>query len=522
MNTATLTADPAAGLPAQPHSTVTALDAMALASADVVFSANLDFNLNQLLPFAQQFFGLSQDSAAGKPLFALLDKSLPDDALNEIRQVTKTATSWRGILPFVVNGDVVWRDTFVRPVFRKKRVVGTQWLLSQPEPALIHRAKTVYAGNVSKAWLAVLAISVALIALFILSFVALPAIAYPVMTVTAVALGFVAKRYLVLRQPGADNELDAAHFPLQQQVFARAPATALVDYELALKEGALYVAMSRIDAGTDELAEALSTTKGLSQELASAAEESSVTAEQIAAASEQMTAAIEDITASAEATAGECKEARETVAASSRLIDEASESVTELATYIERSASATSALVEKSESAKQVSERIDKIAEQTNLLALNAAIEAARAGESGRGFSVVADEVRALSQSTQDAVDEIEETITSIADSIKAWQRDMNEQVALAERCNRYGERSKQEMLSIREVIGNIADQMHQVAASSTENQQALAEVNIAIRESRQAASAISQSAAQTFDSVDSVGHRIREFRSLTTAFEDD
>ena len=118
--------------------------------------------------------------------------------------------------------------------------------------------------------------------------------------------------------------------------------------------------------------------------------------------------------------------------------------------------------------------------------------------------------------------DEIEETITAIADSINQWQQEMNEQIELAERCSNYSERSKQETLSMREMISNIAVQMTQVVTASTQNQQAIAEVNEAIQQSRDATRSVSELATDTFESVNDASHRIREFRSISTAMEDE
>ena len=493
-----------------------------LESKDIVFSTDNNFQFRNLLPYAQQFFHTSADDAEGKSLFTLLPPLVPEDVKSEIKSVVSTEVYWRGILPFQIGHQQVWKDTFVRPIFRKDKVVGTQWMLSHAEPELVESAKRVYGSRITSQtglqW-GFLALAIVLVGATLFT---LPSYVYPVIAFGAIVMGMFASPYFLKNSAQKDNELDASLYPYQRKVFAKSRATELLDYEVALKQGALYAAMSRVDAGTKELSEAFEVTKANAENLASAAEETSATTEQISAASSQMTQAINEISQSAEATAEECKDVREKVKNSSTMIEEASDSVSELAKYIGRSAEATTALVEKSESAKQFSERIDNIAEQTNLLALNAAIEAARAGDSGRGFSVVADEVRALSQSTQEAVDEIEETINSIADSIKAWQSDMNEQLGLAERCEKYSERSKSEMLSIRTLVSNITEQMEQVAAASTENQQALAEVNDAIQQTKEATRSISESAAETHESVSGVGGRLREFRSISAAMEED
>ncbi|WP_086480518.1 methyl-accepting chemotaxis protein [Oceanospirillum sanctuarii] len=156
------------------------------------------------------------------------------------------------------------------------------------------------------------------------------------------------------------------------------------------------------------------------------ASQQSSSVEQVLTAVHEMQQAIQEIAANAQNTSSESDQANQDVQTSGRAIRESSSQVDSLSKEIEQAVSLISQLETESNNIVSVLDVIGGIAEQTNLLALNAAIEAARAGEAGRGFAVVADEVRTLAsrtqQSTQDIQEMIERLQQGVAGSVKAMQ----------------------------------------------------------------------------------------------------
>lgn len=179
---------------------------------------------------------------------------------------------------------------------------------------------------------------------------------------------------------------------------------------------------------------------------------------------------VSDIANSARQAAQAASQANETASEGRAIVNQTVDSIQSLAANISNVRDVIHRLEQDSEKVGSVLDVIKSIAEQTNLLALNAAIEAARAGEQGRGFAVVADEVRTLASRTQESTLEIQETITNlqqVAKSAVSVMKQSNEQASVSvERATAAGESLK----AIDSSIGNI-NQMNETIASATEAQ---------------------------------------------------
>ncbi len=196
--------------------------------------------------------------------------------------------------------------------------------------------------------------------------------------------------------------------------------------------------------------------------------------EHVAAALNQLSASAEEVARSATETATRTREASAAAEEGTAVMNSSQETIQRLTGQIEATADKIHALKGSSENIGSVMEVIRSIAEQTNLLALNAAIEAARAGEQGRGFAVVADEVRSLAQKTQNSTEEIEAIITELQKAADEAHYSMNTSIESVQETIETSGRVENTLANIKQNVLTIND-MNQHISSAADEQSSVA-----------------------------------------------
>ncbi len=242
-----------------------------------------------------------------------------------------------------------------------------------------------------------------------------------------------------------------------------------------------------------QISEGAQTVEISSAELSEAADDLATRTEKTAAALEETSAAVEELTASVKSTANGAKEvgssAKATQKEATATVDEAKEMV-----------KAMEGIAASSLEISKITNVIDDISFQTNLLALNAGVEAARAGEAGRGFSVVASEVRMLAQRASEAANEINSLIAKSETQVKAGVEIVN--------------RSRAALESIQDSISSMTSEVVQMVDTASEQSAGITDINNAVAQMEQS----TQSNAAMFEETNAVAQTMRQEASKLAA----
>ncbi|MCS4284821.1 methyl-accepting chemotaxis protein [Pseudomonas sp. BIGb0278] len=227
--------------------------------------------------------------------------------------------------------------------------------------------------------------------------------------------------------------------------------------------------------GVTQIASAAEELSAVTEQTSAGANSQKVETDQVATAMHEMAATVQEVARNAEQASRAATGADDEARAGDRVVGEAINQIERLADEVQRSTDAMNLLQQESQKIGSVMDVIKSVAEQTNLLALNAAIEAARAGEAGRGFAVVADEVRGLAQRTQKSTEEIEELIASLQNGTQQVANAMLGSRNLTESSVELARKAGGSLENITRTVSNIQSMNQQIAAAA-EQQSAVAE----------------------------------------------
>ena len=509
-------------------------------SVDFAPDANIlsTTDLTSAITYANEDFinvcGYRREELIGASHNLLRHPDMPAVAFAHMWKTLKSGRSWMGMVKNrCKNGDHYWVSAYATPVTRDGVTVEYQSVRTKPDARRVAAAERVYAqlragkrrrlprlglGVKFTAWVAATSSVTWALGLGLATY----SLAWQLLAwVAGCAVGAVGVK-VILRPLAQLNQRARAiaDNPLSQAIYTgREDECGQIEFALHMLEAQVGAVVGRIgDASVRLSGHAAQLVEQLGSSHTSSLGQQTQT-DQVAAAIHQMAASVAEVANHAVAASKAADQAGNETREGHLRVDESRDSVLRLSQELARATEVIHQLESHSGEISGVLEVIRTIAEQTNLLALNAAIEAARAGEQGRGFAVVADEVRTLAKRTQQSTEEIDQMIAKLHGGVGAAVKAMGVSHEMASGTVGQSEKVQQALENILGAVGMIVDQNQQIAAA-VEQQTAVAhDIDQNIVEINRAGERTAEGAHQTEDASRRLSAQVVQLKQLISAF---